>query len=109
MYKLSQSINCNLKKITPRVLKSAKEKGVIDLEQPITENFKLISSSFLDSEKLKELLNIIFDYDFTNISEEEIENIDLEEVSKAYIDFFLKLSTSITESENFKKILKNLS
>lgn len=108
MYRLNQNLSCELRKITPKVLKSAKEQGLIDLEQPITENFKLISASFLDNEKLRKLLNVIFDYDFSELNDEEIEDINLEEVSKAYIDFFLKLSTSITESENFKKILKNL-
>lgn len=109
MYKLTDNIQCKLKKITPKVLKEAKSFGIDSIDISIIDNFKNFSEAFFDTEKLRKILNLLFEYDFSNIKDEELEEIDLEEVSRAFIDFFLKLSMSITESESFKRILKNLS
>ncbi|MCX7611845.1 MAG: hypothetical protein N2043_09695 [Ignavibacterium sp.] len=107
-YKLTGDIQVTLAKVTPRRLKEAKELKLFDFDLQLTEAYKEFASSFFDYNEFRRRLNIIFDYKFDDVPDEVLDEFDLEEVSKGFFDFFLRLQTSISESQNFRKILQNL-
>lgn len=107
-YKLLDDLQVSLRTITPKILKQAKAYNIFDFDKNVSDCFKELSNYFFDNKKFKEVLGILFNYDFSSLSDEKIDEINLEEVSRAFYDFFLRLSTSIAESENFKKLLKNI-
>lgn len=92
MYQITDKINLEINKVTPRALIGLKDLGLYDTELQDGEEIKVILNLFVDEEKLKKFLNIVF----KQVPELSWEDLDLAEVVKGYRDFFGQLSGNLT-------------
>ena len=60
MYQITDKINLEINKVTPRALIGLKDLGLYDTELQYGEEIKVILNLFVDEEKLKKFLNIVF-------------------------------------------------
>lgn len=87
MYKISESVDVELNKVTPKALKGLKELGLYDIQLSNEEVMKVILDIFTESEKLVKLLNIIF----KDVPVFDYEEADLSEVFGGYQSFLFSL------------------
>ena len=94
MYKLTEKEFNIKKRITPNGLRGLKELGLYDSELTSVKEIGIIMDLFVDAEKFKKLVDLIFitdggiDYD----------NISLEELMKGYQSFFVQLTSNFVKS-----------
>lgn len=90
MYKITDNLELGLNKVTPKGLMGLKSLKLYDTELGIGEDVKLILDLFIDEEKIKLFLNIVF----KEVKEYDFNELDLSEVVRGYRDFFGQLSGS---------------
>ena len=94
MYKLTEKEYDIRKRVTPKALKGLKELGLYASELTSEMEIGVIMDLFVDAEKFKKLVDLIFitdggiDYD----------NISLEELMKGYQSFFVQLTSNFVKS-----------
>lgn len=106
-YKLTDKIDVRLRKITPKLLKEARELGLWDKTINTMDAFEKISDYILNEEGARKVINLLFEINDKDLEQLVYEDLDIEELIRGYWDFFYKLPTVLTKSEYFSKILKS--
>lgn len=88
MYKITETLEVGLNKVTPRALMGLKTLKLYDTELGVGEDVRLILELFIDEVKIKTFLEIIFN----GVKEYDWNALDLSEVVRGYRDFFGQLS-----------------
>lgn len=92
MYQITDKISVGINKVTPRALIGLRELKLYDTELQNGDEIKTILNLFVDEEKLKKFLNLVF----SGVPDLSWEDLDLAEVVKGYRDFFGQLSGNLT-------------
>ena len=87
MYKIADNLELGLEKVTPKALIGLKALKLYDAELGIGEEIRLILELFIDEEKIKSFLDIIF----KDVKEYDFNELDLSEIIRGYRDFFGQL------------------
>lgn len=88
MYKITETLELGLNKVTPKALIGLKALKLYDTELGIGEDVRLILELFINEEDIKKFLSIIF----KEVGIYAFEDLDLSEVIRGYRDFFGQLS-----------------
>lgn len=88
MYKITDSVEVELSKVTPEGLISLQELGVYNLNEDQSEMLKKLLEIYIKENELIKLVNALF----INVPKiEDWKKIDLSEVVRGHRDFLFKL------------------
>ena len=92
MYKITETVELAIGKVTPKALIGLKELNLYDTELQTGDEVKTILNLFVEEDKLKKFLNLIF----KDVPQLSWDDLDLAEVVRGYRDFFGQLSGSLS-------------